>query len=327
MRPWYIRPGSALLTLTLTGLLVAAPVHAAMLGGGGNRAADCLATVEVADSAANGSRKAECDDGDAACDDDGQKDGVCSFLVRVCLNSTALEACTPSSTDAVTVAHAVDNGDRKFDPEFQALQSRIDALDLPDDYEADDCTAHTTLTVALKGPRRNGKMGRGRKKLKLSAYGVASGRALRDRDRILFRCRAGGDGRYLATELYSGSFDRVARQIFGPSCALSGCHDSESQAGGMVLLPNAAYSQTVSATPANAAAAADGLARIAPGEPGASLVYLKVTGELPASYGSRMPPTGRRVRGWLVEILRTWIIGDAVLGPAPSQGWVTGTDD
>ena len=95
----------------------------------------------------------------------------------------------------------------------------------------------------------------------------------------------------------------------------------------MILLPNAAYSQTVAAAPSNAAALAAGMLRIAPGEPEASLVYLKLTGELAQGYGSHMPPSGRRVRGWLVELLRAWIIGDAVLGPAPAQGWVAGTSD
>ena len=37
-----------------------------------------------------------------------------------------------------------------------------------------------------------------------------------------------------------GTFDRIQRQVFNQNCALSGCHDSQSQAGDLLLETGAA---------------------------------------------------------------------------------------
>jgi hypothetical protein len=39
-----------------------------------------------------------------------------------------------------------------------------------------------------------------------------------------------------------------------------------------------------------------------------------------------MPLLGPDVSSQLQEIIRLWIAGDGITGPAPETGWVTGTD-
>ena len=90
-------------------------------------------------------------------------------------------------------------------------------------------------------------------------------------------------------------------------------------------MPNAAYSQLVGVVPTNTVAAIDGLLRVTAGDPDASFLYLKVTHDLAAGYGLGMPLGKGMIDGELQEIIRLWILGDGVLGPAPQLGWVEGT--
>lgn len=306
------------------------PAEAAgVVAGGGSARTDCLA---VFDAAANVPappkvpRHVDCVDGDPLCDSDAVRNGRCVFDLRVCVNSTDVAGCSPSEADAVDIAHAVDDGDRRFDPDFQALQQRVDLLGFPDNDALDACTLASSLTVVLKGPSASGRMRANKKKLQMSAFGFASGNIVEDRDRMKLTCRPEGDAIYEPSDLYEGTFDRIRQQVFAQSCALSGCHDSESHQGNMVLLPNAAFSQLVGVTPDNPAAAADGLERISPGDPDLSFLYRKITGDLEPGYGVRMPQGGPALPGELTELIRLWIIGDAMTGPAPETGWVTGTD-
>ncbi len=324
---------SRLLGLSVASLLVAtfpAGLHAAIVGGGGSRTTDCISVFDApgANSPAppKTPRRVDCIDGDPFCDTDGLRNGVCIFDLRVCINSTAVIPCVPELADSVAVEHAIDNGDRRFDPDFQALQQRVDLLGFPGNDFFDACTIPGTITVRLKGPRPSSKMGAARKRVRLRATGTAGGKTRKDRDRIKFICRPEGDRIYLPRDLYAGTFDRIAQQIFAPRCALSGCHDSESASASLILLPNAAYSQTVGVTPTNSTAAGDGLLRITPADPVASFLYRKVTFDLPAGYGPGMPLSGPALDGNLTELIRLWILGDPVLGPAPATGWVAGTD-
>jgi hypothetical protein len=303
---------------------------AAVVGGGGGRAGDCVAVFDV--PAANvpapprRARRVDCVDGDPACDADGRRDARCVFDLRLCVNSTALPACTPARTGSLVVDHAVDDGDPRFDADFQALQQRVATLGLPGNEDPDACAPASTLTVVLPAARRGDGRRAASKTVRLTAVGSAGGRTVRDRDRMRFTCRPEGDGRYAPRELYAGTFERIAQEVFAPSCARSGCHDSESGQGGLVLLPNAAYSTLVGVAPANPAAAAAGLLRVAPGDPAGSLLHRKLTGDLAAGWGAPMPASGPAVAPALVELIRLWILGDAALGPAPREGWVAGTD-
>jgi hypothetical protein len=321
-------------TCVVTLWCVADPAGAVTVTGG-NGKFDCLSVFEAPGANKPAPPKTpkhvDCIDGDPACDGDGERNARCEFTLQVCVNSTLVPACTPDTTDSVAIDHAIDNGDPKFDPDFQAMQSRVDTLGFPGNDFADDCTAASTITVPLTAKSGN-KFKKARKKLKLEALGTASGKDSRDKDRMNFTCRPEGDGVYLPTDLYDGTFDRIAQQIFLPSCAISACHDSESEAGGLNLLAGAAYSQLVDVPPSNAAAALAGLMRVdsvppgGPGDPDNSFLYTKVLPDLLPGWGLPMPLVGASLNFEQLQLIELWIVGDGILGPAPATGWVTGTD-
>ena len=262
----------------------------------------------------------------ATCDADGLRNGECSFTLRVCLNSTALAGCSSAEVTTLAVDHADDNGDPKFDPDFQAIQTRVNALGLPNDV-LDECTVSSTIRVPLRAPTSGNVFRKNKKKLGLAADGDIVGKpGARDKDRMKLTCRPEGDGIYLPVDLYTGTFDRIRQQVFAQSCALSGCHDSESAAGDLILLSGAAYSQIVGVTPSNGVAAGAGLQRILPGDPTLSFLYRKITNDLEVGWGGAMPASGPAVSQQLIDIIELWILGDGLLGPAPETGWVPGTD-
>jgi hypothetical protein len=306
-------------------------ISAVTVPGGGSKQSDCLVVFEAPGANTPAPPKAprhvDCIDGDMSCDADGSRNGRCVVDLQVCVNSTAVEGCSPVKVDAVEVAHAIDDGDRRFDPDFQALQQRLDLLGFPDNDVPDLCTISSALTVVLKGPTGSGKMKKNKKRVKLTALGFAGGGFPQDRDRMKFTCRPEGDAIYEPRDLYEGTFDRIRQQVFAQSCAISACHDSESSQGGLILLPNAAYSQIVGVAPSNPAAAVDGLLRVTAADPDLSFLYRKIADDLEPGYGVRMPQTGAPLSGDLTELIRLWIIGDGTLGPAPETGWVVGTDN
>lgn len=315
-----------LVVLATTATALATTVApAATVGGGGSSSSDCAVVLEIPGANKPAPPKApkgvDCFDGDPACDSDGLRNGECVFELQLCANSTAIAGCTPDHVNAITVDHAIDDGsDPRFDNDFQALQLRATGLGLPS-FSEDDCTLSSAVTVKLRGPDANGRMKSNRKILGLSASG-----SLSDRDKVKFNCRPEGDGIYQVTDLYTGTFDRIRKQVFAQSCALSGCHDSESHMGNLILLSGAAYSNLVDVTPDNATAAGDLLKRVTPGNEAMSLLYVKVSGSPPGGYGSRMPLDRTPLDPDQVELIRKWIVGDGLLGPAPETGWVAGTD-
>ncbi|MBI5506679.1 MAG: hypothetical protein HY899_17970 [Deltaproteobacteria bacterium] len=314
--------------LCLCVLSPAGAVAATVLGGG-NSAGDCAMVFEIpgANTPAppRTPRNVDCVDGDPACDGDAERDGKCVFPLQLCINSTLSPACQPDEVQSIAIDHSVDNGsDRRFDADFQALALRAATLGLPSTSQT--CTTQTTITVALRGPNAARVMRASRKSMRATAIASVVAGDTKDVDKVKFTCRPEGDAIYLPVDLYDGTFDRIRRQVFVQSCALSGCHDSESHSGDLVLLANAAYGNLVGVAPNNAAAAVDGLSRVEPGDPANSLLYRKITDDLMSGYGSAMPLVGAPVSAELIEIIRLWIIGDVPLGPAPQTGWVAGTD-
>lgn len=321
------RSAASLLTTTAL-VLAAAWARATVVGGGGARARDCVAVFDAAVNSPAPPQKprhVDCVDG-MACDQDGARNGRCQFTVRLCVNATTLPDCTPGDADALTVDHALDNGDPRFDTEFQALQNRANLLGFPDNTTADECTLASLITVRLQPPSGTGPWQKGVKKLRVTTFGRASGRITTDGDRMLFTCRPEGNGLYTPLELYNGTFDRIAVEVFARRCAVSGCHDSQGHKANQILLPNAAYSQIVGVTPYTAAAAAAGLERVTPGDPSTSLLYRKITNDLLPGWGGSMPRTGPALTPAQIDLIRLWILGDGVTGPAPAGGWVQGTD-
>lgn len=299
---------------------------AAVVGGGGSVKTDCLAVFDApANEPARRPRAVRCTDGDP-CDADGAVNGRCEFSVSVCANSTADPRCASPGVAAVVVANSVDDGTPGFDPEMQALAARLGfVLELPE-TRSDRCGAPTTIHVAVDGPQSNGRCRKGVKTIRMTAVSTAAGGRVRtDVDRLKLAClpAAAGCG---ARTFFASTFDRIQTQIFDRSCAVGGCHDSQSTRGNLLLERGAAYDNLVGKTPTNADAAAAGWRRVATldaarGDTTTSYLFHKVTGDLPPGFGERMPLRRAKLDEALIAVIRRWI--DA---GAPVDGWVPGTD-
>jgi hypothetical protein len=306
--------------------LVGVSAGATMIGGGGSAAKDCLVALDAdVNVPASAPRHVRCTDGDSSCDADRAVDGDCEFEVSVCANSTFDPSCALAGVQEITVEHALDNGDPRFDPSFQALQTRIDNEIAPPTASPDECTAAATIRVPIKGPLGAGNhCGPRTKKIKLTSRSqVIDGRVVLDRDRLKLTCLPAENG-CDPQDLYSGTFDRIQRQVFSQSCALSGCHDSQSQAAGQILEIGSAYGNIVNHPATNQAAIDAGWLRVDV-DPlpslATSFLYHKITGDLPSTqFGERMPLGGRKLHRTLREIIALWIEAGA-----PLDGWVDGT--
>ncbi len=299
-------------------LATAAPFE---FGGGGGTGTDCLSVFfGEANFPSTAPRHFRCADGDT-CDADGVVNGRCTFPVAVCLNDTfAPTVCDMNGVAAVSVAHAIDDGDPKFDPEFQALQTRINGLDLPSTIP-DACTLATNFTVSVKGPFFANLCFSGTKTLRLEATSTPRmGRVFEDADTVRLRCDPSPVAGCDPLLFFGSTFDRIQRQIFDQSCALSGCHDSQSRAAGLLLESGAAFANLVGVVPTNAAALAAGWNRVTPGDPAASLLHRKLMTLPSTAYGARMPRGKPRLNHALVTVIERWIEAGA-----PETGWVPGT--
>lgn len=314
-----------LLILTALALPLTPPAYAVIVGGGGGTTTECLTVFDApANYRPEKPRHVLCTDGDATCDADATVNGVCEFPVAVCANSTFDARCVYFGVHGVVVDHAQDDGDPKFDPDFQAVQDRIDATFPIDTTDPDLCTAATTIRVPITGPLGS-QCARGRKKLRLIATSTPPPMSAprTDKDKIKLMCEpAVSSGGCDPQTLFTGTFDRIQRQVFNQSCAVSGCHDSQTLAGGMTLEAGTAHASLVDVTPINPAAAAAGWKRVATGDPATSFVFHKLSGDLPdVSFGERMPYGKPKLDQLLIDIIELWIAGGA-----PATGWVPGTD-
>jgi hypothetical protein len=308
-------------------LSFASVAQAVVIGGGGSSRTDCLAVVDAAvNYPPDNPKRFRCKDGDP-CDADGIVNGVCAFDLTVCANSTYNPArCTLVGVDSIVVEHAADNGDPKFDPDFQALQNRINnAIVGPDDppnTDPDVCTTPSEFLIPVIGPLAGNVCKRGKKQVKLTAFAVpVLGVARKDRDKMKMECEP-ADAGCDPMAIYAGTFDRIQRQIFDTTCAVSGCHDSQSQMGGLLLETGAAYDDLVDVPPQNPGAASAGWMRVDAINASAdsSFIFHKLTGDLDGSQGARMPFGQPQLDDHLIDIIRLWIEAGA-----PDTGWVPGT--
>jgi len=300
-------------------LALAAPAAAIIVGGGGSSTTDCLLVFSVdANDPPDHPRNIRCADGDP-CDLDGTINGVCQFAVAVCANSTALPRCTLNGVQSITVQHAEDNGDPHFDPDFQALQTRITSAVDPPSTDPDVCTTATNLLVPVQQPIASGVCKRTRKTVKIKPLSIASaGKIYKDSDKIKLTCDPAPSG---CAPLYSGTFDRIQKQIFNQTCAVSGCHDSQTTQAGLLLETGASYGNLINVTPTTAGVPSD-WKRVLPGDSSRSFLYHKVTGDLTAGEGSQMPFGRPALDPHLIDIIMLWIDGGA-----PQTGWVPGTEN
>jgi len=235
----------------------------------------------VTDVAGTSSRRtAACTDGDPLCDADGTADGSCTFSVRLCLDAVdpPLPRC---HADVVTEAGS----------SLPALASALEAIAMP--AAPDSCTEPIAVPVVRHG-------GRGRLVLHGSAR-MASGH--RDRDRVALVCRR-------PVTAAVATFATLQQKIFTPSCAISSCHGA-AVAGGLGLTGDAAYADLVGVAPANDAARAAGLLRVAPGDPERSFLLRKLDGTLAPGEGVRMPQVGSHLPAASIDLVRRWIAAGA----------------
>jgi hypothetical protein len=322
-----MRGGAWSLAVAAGVLLAAAPAARALLiGGGGSSKTDCLLALDApVNDPPTKPKKVRCTDGDSACDADGVVNGECVFQVGVCANSTFdTTHCTLSGVNSITVDHALDNGDPKFDTDFQALQNRIGSQIEPPTSTLDHCTtAPTNIGVPLAGPFPGDVCKSGKKQIKIVTLSTfQAGKQYKDTDKLKLTC----DPPVPCDPgvIFGGTFDRIQKQIFNQSCALSGCHDSQTHQRNMVLEEGSSYAAIADVTPDTPAAAALGWKRIdaANASSDTSYLYHKITGDLPDKLlGERMPRDRPKLDQFLIDIVKLWIEAGA-----PQTGWVPGTD-
>ena len=317
-------------------LLATTPTSSATeVGGGGSSKIDCLATLSAdVNAPAKKPRNITCHDG-AACDLDGVVNGVCNFQVAVCANSTFNPtSCSLDGVRKITVDHSADNGDPKFDPEFQALQTRIDSDIGPfPNNTADQCTTATNFHVPIKGPL-GVKCKKNKKTVRVvteSTVAAGQGAILIDKDKIDLTCEppvTNTDPPQVICDpqqLFDSAYDRVQRQIFNQSCAVSGCHDSNSfMASGNLLLESSAFpGNLIDRTPTNASAVAAGWKRIIAGDTANSYILHKLNGDFPDNtFGDRMPRNRPKLDQNLIDVITAWIQGGCPTDPGT---WPPGT--
>ncbi len=306
-------------------LWAAMPAHAVVYGGGGSSRTDCLLVLDgPLNDPPTRPKKIRCTDGDTSCDGDGVVNGVCTFAVAVCANSTFDPLrCTANGVNSITVDHALDNGDPKFDVDFQALQSRIKSQIETPTTSPDRCTTPANIRVFVQGPFPGDVCKGAKKQIKITTLSTPQlGKVTKDTDKLKLTCDPAvpcDPG-----TIFGGTYDRIQKQIFNQSCALSGCHDSQTQKGNMLLESAGSYSNIVDVVPSNLIAAGRGWKRIdgANANPDTSFMFHKLTGDLDDhDLGERMPFKRRKLDDFLIDILRLWIEAGA-----PQAGWVPGTD-
>lgn len=99
----------------------------------------------------------------------------------------------------------------------------------------------------------------------------------------------------------TATFTRVQNEIFTPTCARLGCHDTIGQQSQLVLSTGRAYAATVNVASVEMPA----LLRVAPGDPANSYLYRKITGA--GITGDRMPQALPPLTDAQIALVRDWI--------------------
>lgn len=107
------------------------------------------------------------------------------------------------------------------------------------------------------------------------------------------------------------SFKTMQTKLFDKSCATSGCHAGTTPAGALSLESGVAYANLINISPNNPVALADGLKRVVPGSPEQSFLYKKLSGDLRAGHGERMPMGSSALSDNALQFVREWIAAGA----------------
>jgi len=112
----------------------------------------------------------------------------------------------------------------------------------------------------------------------------------------------------------NATFVNLQSEVFAKSCAVSGCHIGGTVAlSGNLSLGADAYDQLVNVLPTNPAARQDGLKRVTPFQPEASLLYHKLVSppHTTHDYGNTMPVGAEPLSAGQVEYVLQWIAAGA----------------
>ncbi|RRB06791.1 monooxygenase [Larkinella rosea] len=142
---------------------------------------------------------------------------------------------------------------------------------------------------------------------------------------LVASCQKSGEDPDAQPKPVASSLDQLQRRILTPTCAVSGCHSSESDPTfnqhHLVLTANVAYKNLVSAEPSNSTAKANGLLRVKPFAALESLLYHKLNTAAShhsgANYGNPMPLGKEPLTVGQIEFVRRWIEAGA-----PKEGAV-----
>jgi Copper type II ascorbate-dependent monooxygenase, C-terminal domain len=124
------------------------------------------------------------------------------------------------------------------------------------------------------------------------------------------------------TNKVASSFDLIQTRILNTNCAISGCHQSNTDPAfaqhKLVLTATEAYGNLVDIVPANSNAATDGLMRVKPFKSAESLLYHKLHSSGSehhlSDYGNPMPLGLPLLSQGQVEFVRRWIEAGAPRG-------------
>jgi hypothetical protein len=112
-------------------------------------------------------------------------------------------------------------------------------------------------------------------------------------------------------------FSRLQREVLDVNCLGAGCHNPQSQAGGLVLSEGFSYDDLVTnSEPTNPAAQAAGLQRVVPFDPVNSFLLIKLTNP-GVGQGDRMPMGAAPLSAEDLDVVNQWILAGAP--PAMTQ--------
>lgn len=117
------------------------------------------------------------------------------------------------------------------------------------------------------------------------------------------------------TNVVASSYDLIQTRILNTNCAISGCHQSNTDPGfaqhKLVLKSGKSYDNLVNIVPANSNAATDGMMRVKPFKSAESLLYHKLhangSEHHVGDYGNPMPLGLPLLSQGQVEFIRRWI--------------------
>jgi len=222
-----------------------------------------------------------CTDGDSSCDTSQSADGICRYRVSLCFRTAAEAACDRSQLDGMSVIAG---------PGLEGLATAF--TQFKSALTADACTQAVDVQVRTRGKRIGRTTLRTLSSLK--------------RERYTFVCRPSHQAHAAAT------FARdIQTKIIDSTCSTPSCHGDGSASGSLDLSDGASYASMVGVPPANDAARAAGLLRVAPGDPDHSYVLLKLQGTLAAGEGARMPLIGPPLPASTIDTIRRWIAAGA----------------